>query len=426
MKESIVNWIKSFYFSTQNGVQVFDQMSYDNDSIWWSMGLLVGFGVLSFLMWWFFRNVMVQAMGVVVDRSKVTWDDYLVEHKVFRALAHLFPLMFMEYFLSIIFYQYPKWESAFSRFVWIWIIIAIIYTVNRCLSVIKDIIQENERFKDKPIQSYIQVAKIIITIILLIVMLSIITNKTPVFFLTAFGTMTAIIVLVFRDTILGFVGSIQIATNDMIRIGDWITMEKFGADGDVEEISLTTIKIRNFDKTITTIPTYSFISDSFKNWRGMEESPGRRIKRAVNIQIDSVKFVSPELLQKLKEIRLLNEFIVNRENEIKEYNELHGFVGENAVNARRQTNLGVFRRYIEHYLLNHPLVNKEMALMVRQLASTENGMPLEVYCFTMEKEWEIYEGVQADIFDHIFAMVHHFELSIFERPSGKDFRRMEG
>ena len=231
--------------------------------------------------------------------------------------------------------------------------------------------------------------------------------------------------LVFRDTILGFVGSIQIATNDMIRIGDWITMDKFGADGDVEEISLTTIKIRNFDKTITTIPTYSFISDSFRNWRGMEESAGRRIKRAVNIQIDSVKFVSPELLTRLKEIALLSEFVSNREQEITEYNEKHGFIGDKAINGRRQTNLGVFRRYIEHYLRNHPLVNQEMALMVRQLSSNENGMPLEVYCFTKEKEWEVYESIQADIFDHIFSVVHLFELSIFERPSGKDFRKLE-
>ncbi len=425
MKDKIIDWIKSFYLHTNNGVEVFDQASYDNHSFWWLLALIAAFSVLSYFMWWFFRNVMVQALGVIVDRTKVTWDDYLVEHKVFKALAHLFPLMFMEYFLSIIFYNYPKWEGLFSKFVWVWIIIAIIYTINRSLGVLKDIIQENERFKDKPIQSYVQVVKIIITLILLIVMLSIVTDQSLGFFFGAFGTMTAIIVLVFRDTILGFVGSIQIATNDMIRIGDWITMDKFGADGDVEEISLTTIKIRNFDKTITTIPTYSFISDSFRNWRGMEESAGRRIKRAVNIQIDSVKFVSPGLLTRLKEIALLSEFVSNREQEITEYNEKHGFIGDKAINGRRQTNLGVFRRYIEHYLRNHPLVNQEMALMVRQLSSNENGMPLEVYCFTKEKEWEVYESIQADIFDHIFSVVHLFELSIFERPSGKDFRKLE-
>lgn len=425
MKESIINWIKSFYQYTQNGSVVFDQVSYDGHAFYWSLALLATFGVLSFTMWWFFRNVLLQLLGVLVDRTKVTWDDYLVKYKVFRAIAHVLPLMFMEYFLSIIFYQYPKMEGIWTKFVWIWIIIAVIVTINRSLSVLRDVIQENVRFRDKPIQSYIQVVKIVVTIILCVMMLSIVTNRSVLFFLTAFGTMTAIIVLVFRDTILGFVGSIQIATNDMIRIGDWITMDKFGADGYVEEISLTTIKIRNFDKTITTIPTYSFISDSFKNWRGMQESEGRRIKRAINIQIDSVKFVSPELLEQLKKIDLLKEFVPKREKEIQEYNQKHGFVGEKAINGRRQTNLGVFRRYIEHYLRNHPYVNQEMPLMVRQLSSTENGMPLEVYCFTLEKEWEIYESIQADIFDHIFAVVHLFELAIFESPSGRDFKRLD-
>ena len=422
MKERIIDWIKSFYLHTQNGEQVFDVSSYEDHSLYWALALLTFFGIISYLMWWFCRTIMVELLGVLVDRSKVTWDDYLVEHRVFRALAHLLPLMFMEYFLSIIFYQYPKWGGFWSKFTWIWILIAIIYTFNRSLSVLRDIIQENERFKDKPIQSYVQVLKILFTLIMFVVMLSIVTDKSPIYFFGVFGTMTAIIVLIFRDTILGFVGSVQIATNDMIRIGDWITMDKYGADGDVEEISLTTVKIRNFDKTITTIPTYSFISDSFKNWRGMQESDGRRIKRAVNIHIDSVKFVNADLLSRLKEVTLLKEFVTKRELEIKEYNEKHGFTGDNAINGRRQTNLGIFRKYIEHYLKHHPLVNKEMALMVRQMASSENGMPLEIYCFTNDKDWEVYESIQADIFDHIFAMVHVFELSIFERPTGRDFR----
>lgn len=424
MKEIIITWIKSFYFSSQNDEMVFDSQSYMDHSIYWSIGMLIVLSLLTFLMWWFFRTVMIRLLGLLIDRTKVSWDDHFVKNKVFRALAHLLPLMFMEYFLSIVFYQYPDWEGGISRVVSVLIVLAVIFALNRIISSFRDILRENERLKDKPIQSYAQVVKIIVTIILIVVMLSIVTNKTPLFFITAFGTMTAIIVLVFRDTILGFVGSIQIATNDMIRIGDWITMEKFGADGDVEEISLTTIKIRNFDKTITTIPTYSFISDSFRNWRGMEESDGRRIKRAVNIQIDSVKFISPELMNKLKDIDLLGEFMLGREKEIKAYNEEHGFVGEKAINARRQTNLGVFRMYIEHYLINHPLVNQKMSLMVRQLSSNENGMPLEIYCFTKEKDWAIYENIQADIFDHIFAVVPLFELAVFERPSGRDFKKL--
>ncbi len=422
MKDSIISWIKSFYTKTISGELVFDQQNYEDHSIYWSLAMLGSFAILSFVLWWFFRNVLVRLLGLLVDRSKVSWDDHLVKHKVFRALAHLAPLMFMEYFLSIIFYQFPKMEGYWTKFVWMWIIIVVIFIVNRTLSAIRDIIEEDERYSDKPIQSYVQVAKIISTIVLIVIMLSVLTSKTPWYLLGGLGAMTAILVLVFKDTILGFVGSIQIASNDMIRIGDWVTMDKFGADGEVEEIALATVKIRNFDRTITTIPTYAFVSDSFKNWRGMKESDGRRIKRAVNIQIDSVKFLNPELLERLKSIELLKNFVIQREKEIEAYNIEHGFTGDNAINGRRQTNLGVFRRYIEHYLRKHPLVNQEMSLMVRQMDSTENGMPLEIYCFSKIKEWEIYEGVQADIFDHIFAVVHLFELSIFERPTGKDFR----
>lgn len=422
MKESIITWIKSFYLHRSNGVEIFDQKNYEAHSIYWSLAMLVVFSVICFLLWWFSRHVLIRVLSFLVDRTQISWDDHLVKHKVFRAAAHLVPLMFMENFLATIFYQYPKMQGYWGKFVWIWIIIALIFVINRTLSALREIIQENPRFSDKPIQSYVQVVKIISTLILVVTMFSVLFDKSLWYFLGGLGAFAAVLVLIFRDTILGFVGSVQIATNDMIRIGDWVTMEKYGADGEVEGISLATVKIRNFDRTITTIPTYAFISDSFKNWRGMKESDGRRIKRAVQIQIHSVKFASPELLSDLKAIAILRQFIIDRENEIQQYNESHGFVGENAINGRRQTNLGIFRSYIEHYLRNHPRIHQEMPLMVRQLDSTEVGLPMEIYCFSKEKEWEAYESVQADIFDHIFAMVHLFELDVFERPSGKDFR----
>ena len=235
-------------------------------------------------------------------------------------------------------------------------------------------------------------------------MLSVLTKQSPVYFLTSLGAMTAILLLVFKDTILGFVGSIQLSANDMVRIGDWVTMEKFGADGDVIEINLTTVKVQNFDKTITTIPTYSFISDSFKNWRGMEESDGRRIKRSLAVQVDSVKFADKALIDKLSKVKLLSDFVLQRQEEIKKYNEENG-LDENQLNARKQTNLGLFRRYLEYYLQNHEGVNTQMTLMVRQLSPTELGVPIELYCFTKTKEWIKYEVVIADIFDHIFAVV---------------------
>jgi miniconductance mechanosensitive channel len=423
MKEIIIQWIRSFYFHIQNGVEVFDQTSFQDHSLYWTAGLLIGFSILFVAMWYFARLFLVRMMHFVVDQTKVTWDDHLIHNRVFRAMAHLIPLMFMEYFLSTIFYAYPKMGGIWSKVVSIVILFTVMITVNRALNALKDLIQESEKYRDKPIQSYIQVAKIVFSLIFVIFMLSDATEQSPLVFFTGMGAAAAILILVFKDTILGFIGSIQIATNDILRIGDWVTVEKFGADGEVETISLATVRIRNFDKTITTIPTYAFVSDSFKNWRGMQESDGRRIKRVIHIQIDTVKFAEPELLEKLKSIQLLSEFVPKRQKEIEEYNILHGFTDEKAINGRKQTNLGLFRRYAEYYLINHPLVNHEMQLMVRQMESTENGMPLEIYCFSSSKVWEEYEGIQADIFDHLFAVIHHFELAVFERPTGNDFRK---
>lgn len=422
MKESVIDWIRSFYFHTENGVRTFDQQAYDQHGVFWTAGMFLVLVLASFLIWMISRFIMVQILNVLVDKTRTHWDDYLVKNKFFRALAQLVPLMFMEYFLSIVFYRYPKMHGFTNKLVMVWIIIVSIITINRFLSTIRDILMENEKYRDKPIQSYFQVAKIISTGILLIVMLSLLTGKSPVFFLTSIGALSAIMLLVFRDTILGFVGSLQLSANDMIRIGDWVTMDKYGADGDVEEINLATVKVRNFDKTITTIPTYSFISDSFKNWRGMQESDGRRIKRSIRINIDTVKFADDMLIERLKNILVLREFITNRQEEIRKYNEDNGFVGENAVNGRRQTNLGIFRKYIQYYLKHKVEINQEMTLIVRQLEPTDTGIPLEIYCFTKTKEWEAYEAIVSDIFDHILAMVRQFELQIFEQPSGRDMR----
>jgi miniconductance mechanosensitive channel len=376
----------------------------------------------SLLIWYVSRGILINLLYALVDRSKSSLDDQLVKNKVFRSLAHLVPLMFMDYFLSIVFYQFPYMHGGLSRLVSVLILFAVMVSINRGLNAFRDIIKEKDVYSDKPIQSYFQVGKIAVSGIFFIIMLSVVTSKSPVFFLTSLGAVSAILLLVFKDTILGFVGSIQLSVNDMIRIGDWVTMEKFGADGEVEEINLATVKVRNFDKTITTIPTYSFISDSFRNWRGMQESEGRRIKRSVCIQIDSIHFASEELIEQLGKIKILKNFIHERENEIQEYNKINGFVGEQAINARKQTNIGLFRRYIEHYLQHNPEINQKMHILIRQLDSSDKGVPIEVYCFTRTKVWNEYELITADIFDHIFAIVPLFELTIFESPTGKDFR----
>ena len=234
--------------------------------------------------------------------------------------------------------------------------------------------------------------------------------------------MAAILLLVFKDSILGFVASIQLSGNDMVRVGDWVTVNNYGADGDVIEINLTTIKVQNFDKTITTIPTYAFISDAFTNWRGMENADGRRIKRAINIKIDSIKFCSPELLERFKKFDLITNYIEDKQKDISEFNKNHNVNKSELINGRHLTNVGLFRIYIEEYLKNNPNINNEMTCMVRQLPPTEFGLPIEIYSFSKNKVWVEYEAIMADIFDHLFAATSNFELEIFERPSGSDFR----
>jgi miniconductance mechanosensitive channel len=417
MKDAIIQWIRSFYGTTN-----FNHSAYEQHAIYWAIGMFVVLVAFSLLIWYVSRGILINLLYALVDRSKSSLDDQLVKNKVFRSLAHLVPLMFMDYFLSIVFYQFPYMHGGLSRLVSVLILFAVMVSINRGLNAFRDIIKEKDVYSDKPIQSYFQVGKIAVSGIFFIIMLSVVTSKSPVFFLTSLGAVSAILLLVFKDTILGFVGSIQLSVNDMIRIGDWVTMEKFGADGEVEEINLATVKVRNFDKTITTIPTYSFISDSFRNWRGMQESEGIRIKRSVCIQIDSIHFASEELIEQLGKIKILKNFIHERENEIQEYNKINGFVGEQAINARKQTNIGLFRRYIEHYLQHNPEINQKMHILVRQLDSSDKGVPIEVYCFTRTKVWNEYELITADIFDHIFAIVPLFELTIFESPTGKDFR----
>lgn len=427
MKEFITDWIRNFYIHrNSSGEWYLDEATFQEQAPFWAIGLFLSTILVSLIMWWFARQVLLRGLSLIADRSSTTWDDHLINNKVFRAIAFLLPLTFMEHFFSIVFYQYPTWNVAANRVLDVMIILVILISINRTLNALRDILQEKEVYRDKPVQSYFQITKIIITGIFVILILARVTNQSPLFFLTSLGAMTAILVLVFKDTILGFVGSLQLAANDMIRLGDWVTMDKYGADGTVQEINLATVKVQNFDKTITTIPTYAFISDSFINWRGMQESEGRRIKRSMFIQIDTIHFASDELLKKLSSIKVLEEYIKTTQEHIEAYNKENGFDEDESINARRQTNIGLFRMYVEKYLANHPEVNQDMPLISRQLAPTPNGVPLEVYCFTKDKEWNGYERVMGDIFDHLFATVEAFELELFENPSGRDVRQLMG
>jgi len=382
--------------------------------------IFIGAILVCTLLWWATRKILITIIHKLADKSKTMWDDYLVENKFFAAIANLVPLLFIDSLVRTVFVDYPKIGSFFMKTSDVVIVFVILIAILRFLTTFQQILSEKERLKDKPIQSYFQLVKIIVIGFMIILGLSIATGQSPIYFLTSLGAMTAIILLIFKDTILGFVGSIQLAANDMVRIGDWITMEKYGADGDVIEITLATVKVQNFDKTITTIPTYSFISDSFKNWRGMEQSDGRRIKRPIHIEINSIQFCTPGLLEKLSKIDFLKEHIVAKELEIEKFNNEKNVSKDYLLNGRNQTNIGLFRYYITEYLKQHPLVNEKMTLMVRQLSPTSTGVPIEIYCFSKTKEWTIYEGVMADIFDHLFAATSYFDLVVYEQPSGRD------
>ncbi len=385
--------------------------------------LILALGI-GFVLWWVTRKILLEVIHRLAYKSKTKWDDYLVKNRFFAILAHLVPFLVIDSMIQTVFFDFERLSDFLIRATDIVIIVISLYIVIRFLNTARDVLVEKPRLKDKPIESYFQLGKIVITLLFIILMISVAFKIDPLVIFTSMGALTAIILLVFKDTILGFVGSIQLAANDMIRIGDWVTMEKYGADGDVVEINLATVKIQNFDKTITTIPTYSFISDSFKNWRGMMDSDGRRVTRSINVKIQSVKFCSSELLNKIGEIELIRDYIELKEKEIETFNAQNNVNKSVLLNGRNQTNLGIFRYYMTKFLESNTEINNDMTLMIRQLEPTNSGVPLQVYAFTNTKDWPLYESIIADIFDHLLAASAYFDLEIFEQPAGSDMRSL--
>jgi miniconductance mechanosensitive channel len=347
-------------------------------------------------------------------RSKSKFDNILVSNRVPRNIAHIIPLIIALKLIPTVFFDFPFFENIIEKGLQVFAIILILWIFRRLFNSIKDYLKSLPRFKDKPIDSYIQVFMIFAWIIGIFSIFAIITGISFWKFATTLGAASAIIILVFRDTILGFVASIQVSINDMVRIGDWITFDKYGADGDVIEINLSTVKVQNFDMTITTIPTYALISDSFKNWRGMSESGGRRIKRSIILKATSVKYLNPESVEKLKSIELISTYLTERQNDITAYNSKNEIDKSVLINGRNLTNLGVFRKYIQSYIENHSAINKDMTIMTRQLAPTSQGLPLEIYAFSSDKRWANYEYIMSDIFDHSLAAVRYFGLEVYE------------
>jgi miniconductance mechanosensitive channel len=372
------------------------------------------------------KKIIVVTLVRIAKRTNTLWDDYLINHKVFHKLSHLAPALIIQFTIGIALYDYsPKVAHIFEVLTNVYIAIVAILVVSSFLDAAHDMYMSMPVSKNKPIKGYIQVVKILIYFFGGIITISILFGKDPSGLLLGLGTSAAILMLVFKDTILGLVASIQVSANNMIKLGDWIEMPSRNADGTVIEISLHTVKVQNWDRTITTIPTYSLVSESFVNWRGMEESnEGRRIKRSIFIDMKSVKFCTPEMLEKFKKVHYIKDYIEQRNSEIEAYNETNEVDTSILVNGRRMTNLGIFRKYMEQYIYHDPKINSDALSVVRYRQTTEMGMPVEIYCFSKEKSLVDYEGVIADIFDHVLSVVSYFELRIFQNPSGEDFQRI--
>ncbi len=386
--------------------------------------LLIGFLIISALLFSIGGFIVNRIIARITAATKTDWDDILLRRKVFRNLPHLLPAIAFIFLSDFIFADFPGFAPYIRKLIDAFIVLIIISVFYSFMNAVRDIMSRSEAFKDKPVNSYIQLIKIIAGIIAGVMIISVLLGTSPLAVFTTMGALTAIIILIFRDTILGFVASIQMASNDMVRIGDWVTLDDFGADGDVIDITLNTVKVRNFDKTISTVPTYAFISHSFKNWRGMSDSDGRRIKRSVLIKISSIKFLSPDEIEELKKINLLKDYLEQRSKEVEEYNKANEIDDSSPLNGRRLTNVGTFRAYLEAYLAHHPKINQNMTCMVRQLSPGSEGLPLELYTFSADKNWVNYEKIMADIFDHVFASSGTFGLEFFEKPSGADFQNM--
>lgn len=384
--------------------------------------LLVGILLFLFLLDYILRRILKSVFVRFSNKSKTNFDDFLVKNKAPRNIAHIIPLILAYKAIPAIFRDFPTAEDIILRGIEVFGIILFLWVIRSLLHTIKDYFKTLPSLKDKPIDSYIQVFMIFSWAIGLFYAISIITGVELWKFLTALGTASAIIILVFKDTIMGFVASIQVSINDMVRIGDWISFDKYGADGDVIEINLATVKVQNFDKTITTIPTYALISDSFKNWRGMMNSGGRRIKRALIIKQESIHFLTKTDIESLKKIEMITEYLEKREESINSFNTNNQIDKSILINGKNLTNVGVFRKYIDNYIHEHSGINKEMTIMVRHLAPTAQGLPIEIYAFSRDKRWANYEYIMADIFDHLLAAVPYFNLEGFELPNSSNFK----
>jgi miniconductance mechanosensitive channel len=381
--------------------------------------------VISTIAFFLAKQILIGIAHKISRNTKSKWDDILFHHRFFNRLAYLIPAYIFMQLIPLALTEYTKISLSILRAVEIYMLFIMILIFNSILNAAEEIYHEYEMSKTRPIKGYIQIAKMIIYLIVGIFIVATFIGKSPLALLAGMGALSAVLMLIFKDAILGFVGGIQLAANDMLRKGDWITMTKYDADGTVIDITLTTVKIQNWDKTISTVPTYSFISDSFQNWRGMDESGVRRIKRSVNIDIQSIRFCTPEMLDRFRKFQHVSEYVEKTEKEIQAFNNQFEIDNSILLNGRRQTNIGVFRAYLIGYLKQNEFISHDSTLLVRQRQPTETGLPIEIYAFCRIQDWIPYENIQSDIFDHVLAAVSMFDLQIFQNPTGSDMRAMK-
>ncbi len=376
--------------------------------------------ILSYLANFFAKLFIKKVIHKIIRRTKMSWDNVFVENHVFIRLSHLAPAIVIWTMAEWALADYPLWMKAIQKLSYIYMLGIGAFVINSVIESFHQIYMRSAIAANRHIKGYVQLVKILVFIILSLIVISVVFKQDVTSIVVGLGGMAAVLLLIFQDTILGLVASMQLSANKMVNVGDWITIPSRGIDGDVIDMTLYTIKVQNFDKTIITVPTYALLKESFQNWSGMIESGGRRIKRAIRIDMKSIKFLDEDLKNRLYQIKILQSYMNDREVEIEEYNKKYNIDDSCIVNGRRMTNIGTFRAYAQAYLSTHPKINTNMTCMIRHLQPDEKGLPLEIYVFTKDVKWIKYEEIQADIFDHLIAVIKEFDLKIFENPTGED------
>jgi miniconductance mechanosensitive channel len=410
MKDLILSWVTKLPYGTGYEVELASAVAL--------LLVVVGAAILYLVA----KQLLLFISDKIVTKSDSQFDDVFVKWGVLRRIAYLVPAWVIYKFAPSVLQEYQTVGSLITTLAAVWLILLAAMVVTAILDASSEIYHSFPISQQVPIQSFIQVAKLVIYFFTFILIASLLLGESPFKLIAGMGAMTAVLMLVFKDSILGFVAGLQLSLNKMVSLGDWVEIPQHNADGDILEIGLTTVKVRNFDNTVTTVPTQSLITESFKNWRGMQESAGRRIKRSIHIDVNSVQFCDAVSLARYSKVDYIKEYISARKQEVDKYNQQNVSDAESMVNGRRLTNIGTFRAYIIAYLKHHPNINQQLTLLVRQLAPTDVGIPIEIYTFSSEKDWSKYEAIQADIFDHLFAVAREFDLRIYQRPSGTDIQ----